>query len=105
MDLMVAVLERAAVVNVRLAHWATAREGDGAGRAAEALITVAVIGSANAILHVKAVASGDAVTEVEQPISRIIQARFIGIGQHPVADSVAFRRRILDARLDATRFA
>src|SRR5438876_11859337 len=105
MDLMVAVLQLAAIVNVRLAHWATAREGDGAGRAAEALITVAVIGSANAILHVDAVASGDAVTEVEQPISRIVQASQFGVGQHPDADAVAVRRRFLAARLEATGFA
>src|SRR5439155_24186143 len=105
MNLMVAVLERAAVVNVRLAHRATAREGDDAGRAAEALITVAVIGSANAILHVDVVASGDAVTEVEQAVGRIIQARFLSIGQHPDADAVAVRRRFLAARLEATGFA
>src|SRR2546430_605359 len=102
---MVAVLERAAVVNVRLAHRATAREGTGAGRAAAALITCAVIVSANAIPDVASVASGDAMAEVVPAVGRILQARVLSASQPPDADAVAVRRRFLASRFEATGFA
>src|SRR5436189_6387996 len=83
-NLMVAVLQLAAIVNVRTTHRASASEGDGAGgTGAVTGIAAAVIRATDTVLHLEAVASGDAIAHVEKAVGRVIQARFLSIGQHP----------------------
>src|SRR6266576_795663 len=104
MDLLVAVFECAAVVNVRLAHRASASEGDRSGRTeAGAFLTAAVIGSAHAILDIDSVARRDAIAEVQKPIRWIVQPRQFGRGQDPDADAITVCGRT-SARLEATWF-
>src|SRR5262245_45665882 len=99
MDLMIAVLHLAAVINVRLAHWATARERKRPGAAAGVL----QVSRKHAIAILQTVAGRDAIAEVEQTIA--MQTGTFGIGQHPDTDAVPIGRIFCSARMEATRLA
>ena len=67
MDLVIAVQQLAAVVNVRTAHRAAAREGDRAGRAqSRAGIPAASVRTTHTIPVVDPVAGRDAIPEVDE---------------------------------------
>jgi len=95
MNLVIAVQQFAAIIDVWHTHRATAREGDGTRRTeASARIATAGIRAANsAILIVDAVASRDAIPEVDQIRigTRAIQLQQFRLSQHPDADAIAIR--------------
>src|SRR5258708_29965225 len=95
MDLVIAVQQLAAIINIRAPHRATAGEGDRAGRTfAGAGVTAAGVRAAHAVLERNPVAGRDAIPEVDQV--RIGARGTIQLGefrrcQHPDADAIAVR--------------
>ena len=108
MDLMIAVEQLAAVINVGQPHRAAAGEGDRRSRrsaAAARVVADALVGAVaiNATVpEVNPVASGDAIPEVQQPlivtgIVPALQLRQFRIRQYPDADAISIRDAVLFA--------
>ena len=95
MNLMIAVQQFAAVIDIRSADRASTRERNRAGCTfACASVTAAGIGPAQStVLVIDAVASRDAIPEVEEVRVRAsaIKLRLLEIRQYPDADAIAVR--------------
>ena len=101
MNLVIAVEQLAAIIDVWCAHRATAREGDCSRRAkASANITAAgvrCVAAKSTVLEVNSVASRDAIPEVDQILIGTCAIQFgqFRVGQHPDADAIAIRYPIV----------
>jgi len=92
MDLMIAVLKRTTIINIRRA--------DPEDRYA---LRSAGIRDIYAVPNVQAVASADCIAVIEQAIRAVVQTSLLGAGQNPDTDTIAVCRRLGATRVEPAR--